>query len=458
MSKIFNVRLPNAAAVNYSQEQFDQLVRSLEQVIFQLNNTYTPVVSENTAGALSWFESRGESEVSSSFSPTSFDSFGRLRVGNPYTLFDSQNRYQKDPQFSEELTTGGTSTYVPNESSVDLGVTTTSGSKVVRQSFRVFPYQPGKSLLVLATFVMNAGKDNLRQRVGYFNTDNGVFFQISGTTKSFVLRTNTSGTPSDTRTVNQADWNGDKLDGTGPSGITLDAAKAQILWMDFEWLGVGSVRCGFVINGTFIVCHTFNNANDIDKVYMTTAILPVRYEIENTGTTASSSTLTQICASVISEGGYEQTAALTWARQTSPTTGIGTSFVPLVSIQLKAANLGAVVLPNTISFMPTSASDYFEVALIKNPTLTGASFGSLSTNVNYDLAATALTGGTIVKSDFTSSGVLSSTAIADPSSYNFDLQLGVSVSGTSDIYTVAARTISGTGDGIGALSFWDLTD
>jgi len=132
--------------------------------------------------------------------------------------------------------------------------------------------------------------------------------------------------------------------------------------------------------------------------------------------------------------------------------------VPLVSIQLKAANLGAVVLPNTISFMPTSASDYFEVALIKNPTLTGASFGSLSTNVNYDLAATALTGGTIVKSDFTSSGVLSSTAIADPSSYNFDLQLGVSVSGTSDIYTVAARTIPGTGDGIGALSFWDLTD
>ena len=55
MSKIFNVRLPNAAANNYSPEQFDQLVRSLEQVIFQLNNTYTAVTSDNIAGASSWF-------------------------------------------------------------------------------------------------------------------------------------------------------------------------------------------------------------------------------------------------------------------------------------------------------------------------------------------------------------------------------------------------------------------
>jgi hypothetical protein len=390
--------------------------------------------------------------------PTAADSFGRLRVSNPFTLFDSQNRYQKDPQFSEALTGSAVSTYVPNESSVDLGVTTTSGDKAIRQSFRVFPYQPGKSLLVLATFVMNVGKENLRQRVGYFNESNGAFFQINNTTRSFVLRTNTSGTPSDTRTVDQADWNGDKLNGTGPSGITLDPTKAQILWMDFEWLGVGSVRCGFVIDGKFILCHTFNNANSIDKVYMTTAILPVRYEIENTGTTASSSTLTQICSSVTSEGGYQQISALTWARQTTATTGIGTSFIPLVSIRLKSANLGAVVIPNGLSFMPTSSSDYFEIALIKNPTLTSASFNSLSTNVEYDLAATALSGGSIVRLDYTASGVLASSPINDASTYNFDLQLGVSVAGVSDIYTLAVRVVTGTGEGIGAFSFWDLTD
>lgn len=55
MSKITNVRLPNAAPVQYSAESFDQLVRSLEQVIFQLNNSYTPTVSDDKAGAASWF-------------------------------------------------------------------------------------------------------------------------------------------------------------------------------------------------------------------------------------------------------------------------------------------------------------------------------------------------------------------------------------------------------------------
>ena len=55
MSKITNVRLPNANQTTYSAEQFNQLVRSLEQVIFQLNTTYTPVVSEDKDQAQTWF-------------------------------------------------------------------------------------------------------------------------------------------------------------------------------------------------------------------------------------------------------------------------------------------------------------------------------------------------------------------------------------------------------------------
>jgi hypothetical protein len=230
------------------------------------------------------------------------------------------------------------------------------------------------------------------------------------------------------------------------------------LFLDFEWLGVGSVRAGFVINGTFIVCHTFNNANDIDKVYMTTAILPLRYEIENTGTAASASALKQICSSVVSEGGYDQKSSQIWARRTSALTGFGTDFVPIVSGRLKATRTGAVVLPSAYSFLPTSGNDYFEVALIKNPTLTGAAFSSLSSNIEYDFTATALSGGTPVFIDFVGSTNQSSVPINVDVSYNFALQLGTSLSGTRDIYTLAIRTITGTGDGIGALSFFDLTD
>lgn len=430
--------------IDYDQIQQTDLIRAL-RLYFNLLDDYLNTLTDEI------------NNLMYPFSATSLDAFGRLRISQPYTLFDSQNRYEKDVQFSEELVTGGTATFVTNESSVDLAVTAASGSKAVRQTYRVFPYQPGKSLMLLATFVMNDGKTNLRQRVGYFNTSNGVFFQLNGTTKSFVLRTNTSGTPSDARTVDQSAWNGDKLDGTGPSKIILNTSKAQILYMDFEWLGVGSVRCGFVIDGIFYVCHTFNNANDIDKVYMTTAILPIRYEIENTGATSGASTLTQICSSVTSEGGYDQKSLLLWARMTSATT-VSTAFEPLVSIRLKSTSLGAVVIPSIFNAIPIGSTLDYEVALIKNPTLTGASWASSNINVEEDLSATALTGGTVVQSTYVSGSNQGSGLASGDLQYNFALQLGSTISGTSDIYTLAARTISGTGDIIGALSYYDLTD
>lgn len=438
---------PNVAPPAYSSQYVNQVNNQLKLYLSLLSSNQLEIVKFiNTLTDLNLLEK------------TNFDAFGRLRTSTPLTLFDSQNRYTKDPQFDESLSGSASCTHLANESSVAMSVTTASGDEVVRQSKRVFPYQPGKSLLIMATFAMAEGETNLRQRVGYFNANNGIFLQQDNNALSFVIRTYTGGSPSDARAVAQADWNGDKLDGTGASGITLDVAKTQILFIDLEWLGVGTVRCGFIIDGEYIVAHTFNNANSLSSVYMQTAILPMRYEITTTGTIAAAKTLKQICSTVISEGGYEQKSALTWARRTSALTGFGTTFVPLVSIRLKSTSLGAIVIPNGFSFMPMSASDYFEVALIKNATLTSASFASLSTNVEYDTAATAITGGSIIRSDFTSSGVLSSNPVNEPSSYNFDSQLGVTIGGTSDIYTLAVRVISGTGDGIGALSYWDLTD
>jgi len=393
---------------------------------------------------------------------TYLDAFGRQRVSEPFTLFDSQNRYAADNQFDVATTGTGITTFLPNEAAVKMEVTSGGTGSVTRQSFRSFPYQPGKGLLVLATFVMDASTDvNLTQQVGYFNDQNGVFFQRNGTTNSFVLRSFVTGSISNARTVTQANWNGDKLDGTGASGLTLDTSKSQILWMDFEWLGVGSVRCGFIINGQYITCHTFNNANLIANVYMTTAILPVRYRISSV-TAAVAASMKSICCTVISEGGFEQTSIDHVARRTTVLTTIGTTFLPLVSIRLASGRTGAVVIPNRVQVLPTTSQNY-EVALIKNPTLTGATWASTvpsDSNVEFDVAATATTGGTIVQTDYvtsTGSGGTSGTSFA--AAYNFDLQLGASIGGTSDIYTVVIRTVSGatTGDAVGSLSFYDLT-
>lgn len=461
MSKIQNVRLPNAVANEYSPEQFNQLVRSLEQVILQLNTTYTPITTENLVIANTWFESRGDETLTGPISTypsgPAGDAFGRMRTSQPVTLFDSQSRYQDSGNFDTSTSGSGSTSYSADASTTSLTITTTSGDEVIRESLRVFPYQPGKSLLVMNTFVFDAAKTNLRQRVGYFGAENGVYLEQDDDTIYMVMRSDVTGSVVNTR-VAQSSWNGDTFDGNGASGITLDLTKSQILWQDFEWLGVGSVRCGFVIDGQLIVAHTFHNANVNDAVYMTTAILPIRYEITATGTVASGSTLKQICSTVISEGGYQEKAIKQVARMTTDTS-VGTSFEPLVTIRLASDRLDSVILPAGIPVLPSGTNpDNYEIAIIKNATLTGASYNTTDfANFDYDVTASALTGGTIVHVEYISGTNQSASGIGTTFDYNFALQLGRTIAGTSDTLTLAARVFAGNNDIIGSFEVYDLT-
>ena len=205
------------------------------------------------------------------------DAFGRLRISEPFTLFDSSFRFGDNTFNWSTYQTSGDAvvSHLANESSMSLYLGTTADEEIIRETKTVFQYQPGKSLLILNTFVMAAAKANLRQRVGYFGANNGFYFEQNGTDYNIVRRSYSNGSIDNTA-IAQADWNVDPLDGTGPSKITADFSKSQIFWMDVEWLGVGSVRTGFVINGQFIICHIFHHANIADKVYMTTATLPLR--------------------------------------------------------------------------------------------------------------------------------------------------------------------------------------
>ena len=400
--------------------------------------------------------------VTVQYGGSTLDAFGRLRVSQPYTLFDSENRYAPDSGIDTSTVTGGSTTYLPNESTVRMDVTTASGAEVVRQTFRRFAYQPGKGLLSLQTFTMNASKAGLRQRIGYFGTQNGAFLQQDEAgVVSFTIRSYTSGAVNDTRKIAQSAWNGDKLNGSGASGITLDVTKTQILWFDFEWLGVGNVRCGFVINGVFIICHTFYNANLNTAVYMTTAQLPMRWEITNTAGTASASSMKQICCSVMSEGGYEQVSLEQTARRATKLTTIGNTFLPLISIRMNASKQEAIIIPNRVVVLPVTSQNY-EVVLVKNSTLTGASWvtGTFA-NVDYDVTATAMT--TSATSILQNNYMVATSQAVTPSNtlqlYNWDLQLGASLAGVSDIYTIGIRTLDATpnGDAFGSLTFYDLT-
>jgi len=390
---------------------------------------------------------------------TAYDAFGRLRVSNPLTIFDSKNVMSKNDLFDEDLTGSGTVTYTANKSTVNLNVTTASGDKVIRQSKRVMSYQPGKSLLILNTFVMNTPEADLKQKVGTFDANNGIFFYADGTTLKIVRRTYVTGSPADTE-ISQSSWNGDKLDGTGASGYDLNVDKATILFTDYEWLGMGAVRVGFVIDGKFITAHTFLNANDLTTVYMQTANLPIRYEIETTGTISGAAVLQQVCSTAMIEGGY----APEGLRQSIGTASLGGvnlttagTFYNLATIRIKSGRPYAVIIPIDVAASAISNSD-FEIKLIRNATpSTAFSYTSYSDNVEYDLTGTTtITGGTIIGQAYLSGKGANSLSFAQDG-FNFAYQIGQTIAGVSDTITLCAKGASNGDDICGTLKWVDLT-
>lgn len=387
--------------------------------------------------------------------PASVDAFGRTRVATPLTLFDSSHRYRDNNLWNTSTASGGTATFNASQGLVDLAVTTTSGSKVYRETTKVFSYQPGKSLLVMSTFVLNAPKTGLRQRVGYYGTSNGMYLEVDGTAASgvsFVERSLVTGSVTEAK-VPQSSWNYDKMDGTGPSGLILDLTKAQILWMDIEWLGLGTVRMGFVIDGKVILCHEFHHANLIQSTYITTGSLPLRYEIENTATTASTSTLKQICSTVISEGGYE----LRGLQQglgtpiTTPTTlTTAGTYYPIISLRLKTSpdRLDAIVILTALSIMGVTNNSNYNWRVVASSTTAGGSWVSAGTDsaVEYNISGTGTSGGRILAQGFFSSSNQSSSAvdILKEALFQFQLERDTFTSTSFEISLIISSSLNGS--------------
>lgn len=330
------------------------------------------------------------------------DAFGRMRSAQPFTLFDSFHRYQDNGKISEEAV-GGASAHNVNAGLIECTIDGSAGSHIYRESSRVFSYQPGKSLQILQTYVFSPHKPGLRQRYGYYDTQNGIFLEQTNEGLCWVERSTSTGTLAETR-VYQANWNYDRMDGLGVSKLTLDMTKAQIQFIDIEWLGLGSVRCGFVINGKFILTHTFHHANIITSTYMATACLPVRAEIENVSATGSSSTLKIVCSSVISEGGYEIRGRSFSAGHPITTPKVlatpGTTY-PVFSMRLKANRLGAIVDPKTFGIAVGAAAG-FRYFLVGGAVSTGGTWVSAGTDssVEYNLNPTSYTGGRVLDSGY----------------------------------------------------------
>ncbi len=263
------------------------------------------------------------------------DAFGRFRVSQPFNTFDIQFTYDLQETFFEELATGGGGvSHVPNSSAARLttgGTTDTHG--VIFQTQQYFRYQPGKSQFIVWTCILGAKTSNVRKRIGLFDADNGFFFEQDGTNLKIIRRTKTSGSVVD-NAVNQSSWNLDVLDGTGPSGITLDESKDNLYVIDMQWLGAGRIRYGLDFGGQITYVHQIAFANTETVPFTTTGDLPFRTEIFNTSTASGATTFDFTCMGIASEGGFNP-LGVRHSANTGSTGEAITTIEPILSIRPK---------------------------------------------------------------------------------------------------------------------------
>jgi hypothetical protein len=387
------------------------------------------------------------------------DAFGRIRMSSPFTLGDYKHLYGLDPNFIDYTVNGATVAFQPNKACARLTTTSNPNSRVVHQTKFYHHYMPGKSQQILSSFNFYAATANVTKRTGYFDDSNGVYFEQAGDgTLSWVIRSYTSGAPQEVRKT-QSEWNIDTCNGQGGSLFAIDMTKTQLSFIEFQWLGVGSVTVGFVHDGAYIPCHQFHHSNELPTVYMSNPNLPVRCEIVNTGTTTGAF-FDQICSTVISEGGYVE-AGQDWSvsSPTARTMDDGTT-VPIMAIRLKNTFKGylnrMIVRMGNVNVFATQEN--MEWKLIKLPNAsaltTASSWISVNDNsgVEYNVSATAFTGGEQIDGGYISATTQGSqkSAGAPPSNLPSSAKKNYIVqnydSTGSEIYVVVVTNI-GSADG-----------
>ncbi len=415
--------------------------------------------SATTVNSVTVFDSAYESSI---------DAFGKLRVSNPYTLLDlripgisalsgastdfKSNELQLDNKSSGSYTgTYASSKCVFNGSGTGYYMT---------QSRNFCSYQPGKSLLFLASAIINPQNSTFTSRIGYFDSEfttdpttptvnNGVFFEFTGGQMYIELKNNTL------TSIPQSSWNIDKMDGSGPSGLNLDFSKTQLFVIDMEWLGVGRVRFGFYAYGRIQYCHQITNINILTEPYTNNINLPISHCL--IGGTGSGS-LTQICSTVISEGGYNPLGrpfSVSNSEGGDAPVTVPTTEVPLLAIRGGGNNYyHQNIIPNNVSIIDTATNNSLIYRL--RFYIAGNSPGTITwtdVNTNYSVTQFAksgnITGFTTANSIvldqnyFYGRGAISFNSLSDIFSTNI-LQITANIDNVSDILVLTCQKI-GTG-------------
>ena len=302
------------------------------------------------------------------------DAFGKLRVSNPLTLLDirfpgQSNGTQNFLSNKLLVCSNSNGSYSATPSNSQLVISGTGIGWYISQSRKFCVYQPGKSLLFMASGIICPSDNTFTTyisgytgRIGYYSNNifinpgayttpyNGVYYQYDSIGISICLANNGTIT-----TYPQTNWNLDTMNGLGPSGLNLDFKKTQLFVIDMEWLGVGRIRFGFYAYGKIQYCHQITNINVLKNPYTGNINLPVRYELLNTSGSATPAYILQICSTVISEGGYNPVG-----RPYSISSGINPTTIASQNIEVPIMILRGSMNPTT------SSNNNYHVNIIPN--------------------------------------------------------------------------------------------
>jgi hypothetical protein len=370
-----------------------------------------------------------------------FTNNNRFKISPYQTVFFNTFQYGKETDVWDESITGTASaTWNQYSSNIIMQVGSAAGSKVVRQTKNVMRYIPGRGATLTFAIKLESPVAGVRRRFGLFDDNNGVYFEDNGGVYSYVIRSNVTGTVQETR-VYRDDWNGEKFDGNGWTGVTADPTKQQMISINYEWYGAGLVQFNWLMKNETIHSHTFDNANTNNGVWCSTPFLPIRVEIENVTGAAGTHYLYQGSNSLIQEGEPEKLGTLLSIANpiTGTTMANANTFYPIISLRLKSNNLSAVMLLRSLQAATNDNTNVYW-KLLENTTLTGGTWvdhPDSNSFMQYNITATALTGGTTLLNGFTVGGGSSLIEVDNKAS----LQLGRSSLGSvSDTYTLACAS------------------
>jgi len=395
----------------------------------------------------------------------------RIRTTQPRQIFQAQWAFNGNPLSWSQQLTGSASIEEPNVTGhkfINFKTSAASGDKVIYQTKRCFRYTPHRLSTLTFAAAFREKKTNLVKRIGIFDDQetaglNGICVEQDATGFSLVIFSTASGSQ-ETNRIRRTAWNVDKLDGNGPSGENISDAQLSngVLWnIDFSWYGVSGVQLNVIVGGRRLVCHeevyTFTLA---DRPFMTTAFLPLRIEIENTGAVTGGGVLTTGSINYDIENGeeiefgYQQSVS-------NQTTDVSVSNTGTLVLALRPkatvnslVNRG-VIRPNNVDVLCT-ADTYLEILV--GGTVTGGTWIDNGSNsiAEYNVTATGYSGGRKVReSHIATGGGRSAGSLA--SSFPSDLFVAVdSLLGDQLAVAIRATRLGGGSDVYGSIGFREI--